>query len=541
MPAARIQPQGRVRVSQQFARAPALVVSGKSGAAFVPRNASLANYENGPQGIGFRSTGAANGLAWSTADTAPISGAMPRTLFARVKINANNGNTSILAIGNSNTNSLFSFELYGGNIILHWVGSFVTAVPASAMVAGGIYDIAATYDGSTVRAYGGGKLNESATLALNTTVSPLFIGGSGDFFGVATDATLAVGGIIARCLSPQEVATLSANPWQVFDAPAPMLFAASAPAVLLAMSETGAASDGSSATVVSAAAAAEAGAASDISQSTKATPATITEVGAGADATTGAGSTVAANADALAAADLISTGAMTSAASVESGAAVDISSALSAGIAAVVETGAATDARSAVAALAAVSTETLVTADASSTSGAATGVSTVEAGSATEATGSTQQGIAATFEAAAASDTPGAVMATTAGRSDALAAIDLQQTGGTIISASVAESGAVAEFVLASYMLAAQAIEGASASDWLACSFMGVASISESSQAIDITSGRWVTSTAVSDALAALATTTAQLGGQLKPNPHRTYVGRTRIRSITGATRIRSM
>jgi hypothetical protein len=70
---------------------------------------------------------------------------------------------------------------------------------------------------------------------------------------------------------------------------------------------------------------------------------------------------------------------------------------------------------------------------------------------------------------------------------------------------------------------------------------MGVASISESSPAIDITSGRWITSAAVAEALAALAQTTAQLGGQLKPNPHRTYVGRARIRSITGAARIRSM
>jgi hypothetical protein len=546
MPAARIQPQGRVRVNwaHPFLRnADVVIVAGRAYASPFYGNAATisGNPPNiaTPVGIGGQYNSSAryvdiptvaNASDWTIAGIFIPSGAL-NGVYAGATEPSNRGTHDR------------TVQITGGKWETY---AFGAATPSSGVTAvagrpdvvigaasGGL--IVSRVGNAEVTASGGGSTGYAGYSA------PLFSVGycSDNVFAPAFVAPLIVK--LRRGWSKAERDSFVANPWQVLEGQAPMLYAASAPAVLLAMLEAGAAADGSSATVISAAAAAEAGAAADASQSTVATSAAVVEAGAGVDATAGTSSTTAANTETLAAADSISTGATTSAAIAEAGAAADSNNALSAGVAAIAESGAAIDSRSVIASLATATADTLTAADASSTSGAATGVSMAEAGSAAETTSAAQQGVAATSEAAVASDTPGATMATTTGRLDALTAADLQQTGGTIISASIAESGAVAEFVLASYMLAAQVTEGASASDWLACSFMGVASISESSPAIDVTSGRWITSAAVTDALAALEQTTAQLGGQLKPNPHRTYVGRPRIRSITGATRIRSM
>ena len=403
-------------------------------------------------------------------------------------------------------------------------------------------------DSATTRSYLGGALVGSGSAGM----SPATIGGKGPIAigtdrggGNSSGANIIYGIFVYnRVLSDAEMYSISLNLKQLI-AQQPSFpyaaLAASSAVLLAAIAEAGSAAEASSIVVVSAPAAVEAGSAADASQATKATVAATSEAGAGADTTAGSSSTAAGGAEVLAAAESIFTGASTSAGMTEAGAASEISGASNAAIASIAETGAATASPSAVAALSAGSADVMSAAEASSTSGAVTSVSMVEAGSAADATSGVQLSVAATNESVAVTDSPAATMATTAGRSDALTAADLLQPGGTIISASVVESGAVADFVLASYMLAAQVNEGASASDWLACSFMGVASISESSPAVDITSGRWITSAALTEALAALALTTAQLGGQLKPNPRMTYVGRPRIRSITGVTRIRSM
>jgi hypothetical protein len=211
------QPQQAVPLTTSVTKAPSLVVSGYAGAQFLPQSSTLANFTQGQNGVGFASTGAASGLAWTTAANSPVSGAQARTMFARVTINANNGNTSLLAIGSSVNNCLFSFELYNGSIILHWYGGYVTVV--SSVVAGATYDLAGTYDGATVRGYVGGKFVASSAVALTTTASALFVGGSGDYFPTATNATLYAAGVIARCLTDAEIAQISANPWQVFQAP----------------------------------------------------------------------------------------------------------------------------------------------------------------------------------------------------------------------------------------------------------------------------------------------------------------------------------
>lgn len=197
----------------------ALIVSGNAGDQFVTDSSLLAGIAVGKDGLGFRSTSINNGLSWTTKENIQCYGAAPKTMFARFTINNLSVNSSLLAIGNPGTSNLYSFSVYQGQVILHFYGDFITLI--SSPVIGMTYDLAAAYDGTTVYIFVNGVKTLTYPKVLNINQTPLYVGGSGEYFSQSADSVLWIAGVIGKCLTEPEAKMLSDNPYQVFESNAP--------------------------------------------------------------------------------------------------------------------------------------------------------------------------------------------------------------------------------------------------------------------------------------------------------------------------------
>lgn len=231
---ATIQPQGRVRINSgnPLARGLSVVVTGDmtnrvTGKAATPD--SGAAYVTGPGGRALSFDGSATGLKF---DNFAIGSSY--SVFAIVRSNTASGTHNICSVGSA---FAYSFQLRQDGSTLNfyqWNSIDQNVNEPGAIVAGATNSIAFSYDGpaSTLKLYRNGAIkatNASMSPIGRSTTDSLRIGE--DNFGAkqAWDGSILALYFFDRALSAAEIAALTANPWQVLEAPAPMLYAASAP------------------------------------------------------------------------------------------------------------------------------------------------------------------------------------------------------------------------------------------------------------------------------------------------------------------------
>jgi hypothetical protein len=333
-----------------------------------------------------------------------------------------------------------------------------------------------TYDGAVARQYltdGVNRYTASDTIGYSAVAASTFEFNPSS----APSFPLQLFAVGNRAISADEVRSIQANPWQLFQAPEEDFEVLAGTTYNVSIAETASAVDTLSAILAGLASIAETGTASDASSAALIGAASVAEAGTAADSQAASAVFVATRSDALAAADTTSTGgAITSAAVAETGAATDSTSAIAAFLASVAESGAAVDNQSATAVL-------------------------------------------------------------NAAWSDVLNAADSQSWGGSVISVSLSEALNALDSQSASAVFAASAIESGAALDSASCVLIANASISEVLAALDSGSVQLITSASIAEALSALDTTSTVNLNFIAAASH-ILVGRERVTVLVGKSRV---
>ena len=145
------------------------------------------------------------------------------TIFMLLKMGGVNNADGILELGNVNaTNAGFAFKttLSGPvqmRVFANSSSANVYALDPATLVLGETYFYVGTWDGSTLRLYRNGNLVASTSFSGPVYfASPNFEIGAGGGNSSASPNRLYLSGWHNRALSGNEVAQLSANPWQIF-------------------------------------------------------------------------------------------------------------------------------------------------------------------------------------------------------------------------------------------------------------------------------------------------------------------------------------
>jgi outer membrane protein OmpA-like peptidoglycan-associated protein len=188
--------------------------NGRHGAYTGPASASatglVSGDSDGAHSFASGSRGIVPDAAWMDASTF--------TVMATIKPTAVTGNQTIVArydgfVSGTFTTSSFTLRLEGNKLSCHiFVGNAPgNAIGVTSLVAGNTYDVAATYDGTTVKVYVNGALDGSASRAgMNNASMPLSVGstsGTAEPFGGVIDDVAYIGSV----LTASDLSTLSTN------------------------------------------------------------------------------------------------------------------------------------------------------------------------------------------------------------------------------------------------------------------------------------------------------------------------------------------
>jgi hypothetical protein len=529
MPAARIQPQGRIKLATGPIRKPVgafvasrngltLLGDGKRDAIATPSGGAYVVV--GPGGIAGANGSTTNGRfqlnsVVNQTDTVWEKPTAQVTVMAVIRRYGNsNGGCPIFGNISPNSGPYTSWNIGDNNGVPYFETSAGNAYRAvnggsATIPTGPVVVLFGVYDGANMRLYVGKQL--VGTLAITGAIT--YPNGSdrgpavSNFWNAADgksfNGEVYAGALWDVALSDGERTALADAPYRLFDGQAPMLYAASAPAADTAL--TGAAlavasATGGLTTSIRLAASASALASASASLSTQ-----IALSGAAAAA-------------ASASAALSTAIRLAGAASAQASTAGSLTTAIPLSGSAVASASASASLAGSAAALSGAAVASAAASGQLSTQIRLAGAAVAQAAASASLTAN-GQGLSG---AASASANASGALTTSIALSGA--AVAQASATGTFLGSAAALSGAALASAVASGQLATQIV-------------LRGAAVAGSSA-----SGSLMTAIRLSGAAVASASASGSIKSrELKPNPHQTYIGRARIRSITGATRIRSM
>lgn len=221
----RYQPQGRLRINTRNPLARGLVgfwlpngASFKSALLAIPdaANTSIARISASSQGL--RLIGASSGRLASIGNDLRVKPSSAITVLSSGRASSVNGSYTF---GCEQLNNGWGTYANAGQITAYLRVGSTWASANSNISAGSESQVGFTYDGATFYSVGNGRRVLSQAISGSITNSPvgIDIGGKGGGVASSSNSAMLYFAIWDRALSPDELASFYANPWQLFAAP----------------------------------------------------------------------------------------------------------------------------------------------------------------------------------------------------------------------------------------------------------------------------------------------------------------------------------